>query len=67
VCQSTTRTCFWEKWFLATLLLYEGNVGLPSSADHRSSYKTPWYLCHRIRVGVKEADKPMLEEKNRDG
>ena len=25
------------------------------------SYKTAWYLCHRIRAAMREADKPMLD------
>jgi transposase-like protein len=29
--------------------------------QHKGSYKTAWYLCHRIRAAMKEADKPMLD------
>jgi len=27
------------------------------------SYKTAWYLCHRIRGAMAECDKPMLDAK----
>ncbi len=29
--------------------------------EHKGSYKTAWYLCHRIRAAMKEVDKPMLD------
>jgi transposase-like protein len=29
--------------------------------QHRGSYKTAWYLCHRIRASMKEVDQPMLD------
>jgi transposase-like protein len=29
--------------------------------QHKGSYKTAWYLCHRIRAAMKEADRPMLD------
>ena len=28
---------------------------------NKGSYKTAWYLCHRIRAAMKEADRPMLD------
>jgi transposase-like protein len=29
--------------------------------QHKGSYKTAWYLCHRIRAAMKEVDRPMLD------
>lgn len=53
-----------EKWFLATLLLCEAKKGMSACQIQRTlgvSYKTAWYLCHRIRAAMREADKPMLD------
>jgi transposase-like protein len=57
-----------QKWFLATLLLCEAKKGMSASqikrtlwGQHKGSYKTAWYLCHRIRAAMKEADRPMLD------
>lgn len=52
------------KWFLATLLLCESRKGHSANQMKRElgvSYKTAWYLCHRIRAAMKEADRPMLD------
>jgi transposase-like protein len=52
------------KWFLATLLLCEARKGMSANQVKRTlgvSYKTAWYLCHRIRAAMKEADRPMLD------
>ena len=52
------------KWFLATLLLCESRKGMSANQIKRTlgvSYKTAWYLCHRIRGAMKEADRPMLD------
>jgi transposase-like protein len=52
------------KWFLATLLLCEARKGMSANQIKRTvgvSYKTAWYLCHRIRAAMKEADRPMLD------
>jgi transposase-like protein len=55
-------------WFMATLLLCEAKKGMSASqlkrtiwGQHKGSYKTAWYLCHRIRAAMKEADRPMLD------
>ncbi|HEV2489794.1 MAG TPA: IS1595 family transposase [Candidatus Acidoferrales bacterium] len=44
-----------EKWFLATFLLCESKKGMSACQIQRSlgiSYKTAWYLCHRIRAAM---------------
>jgi transposase-like protein len=53
-----------QKWFLATLLLCEARKGMSANQIKRTlgvSYKTAWYLCHRIRHAMKEVDRPMLD------
>ena len=40
------------KWFLATYMMLEGKKGVSANQISRTirvSYKTAWYLCHRIR------------------
>jgi transposase-like protein len=44
-----------EKWFIAILLLCEAKNGLSARQVQRKigvSYKTAWYLCHRIRAAM---------------
>jgi transposase-like protein len=55
-------------WFMAVLLLCEAKKGMSASqlkrtiwGLHKGSYKTAWYLCHRIRAAMKEAERPMLD------
>jgi transposase-like protein len=55
-------------WFLATLLLCEAKKGMSAMqlkrtlwGQHKGSYKTAWYLCHRIRRAMVEVDRPMLD------
>ncbi|HEV1996152.1 MAG TPA: IS1595 family transposase [Candidatus Acidoferrum sp.] len=46
-----------EKWFLATFLLCESKKGISACQIQRTlgvSYKTAWYLCHRIRAAMLE-------------
>ncbi len=53
-----------QKWFLATLLLCEAKKGMSANQIKRTlgvSYKTAWYLCHRIRAAMKEVNQPMLD------
>ena len=53
-----------SKWFMVTLLLCEARKGISANQIKRTvgmSYKTAWYLCHRIRAAMKEADQPMLD------
>jgi transposase-like protein len=55
-----------QKWFLAVLLLCESRKGMSANQLKRMlgvSYKTAWYLCHRIREAMKGADRPMLDGK----
>jgi len=55
------------KWFAATLLLCEAKKGMSACQIQRTigigSYKTAWYLCHRIRHAMTETNKPMLDGK----
>ena len=55
-------------WFLATLLLCEAKKGMSAMqlkrtlwGQHKGSYKTAWYLCHRIRHAMAKVDRPMLD------
>ncbi len=55
-------------WFTATLLLCEAKKGMSAMqlkrtlwGNNRGSYKTAWYLCHRIRRAMKQVDQPMLD------
>jgi transposase-like protein len=51
-------------WFLATLLLCEAKKGMSACQIQRSlgikTYKTAWYLCHRIRAAMTEVNRPKL-------
>jgi transposase-like protein len=52
-------------WFLATVLICEAKKGMSACQIQRTlgigSYKTAWYLCHRIRAAMAEASKGMLD------
>jgi len=55
-------------WFLATLLLCEAKKGMSAHqlrrtiwGEHKGSYKTAWYLFHRIRAAMATADRPMMD------
>jgi transposase-like protein len=53
-----------EKWFAATYLLCEAKKGMSACQIQRTlgiSYKTAWFLCHRIRAAMAQCDKPMLD------
>lgn len=55
------------KWLAATMLLCEAKKGMSACQIQRTlgigSYKTAWYLCHRIRHAMAQTDKPMLDGK----
>ena len=54
------------KWFVAALLLCEAKKGMSACQIQRTlgiSYKTAWYLCHRIRAAMVESQRPMLDGK----
>lgn len=45
------------KWFLATYMMLEAKKGVSANQLKRTldvSYKTAWYLCHRIRNAMKD-------------
>jgi transposase-like protein len=51
------------KWFLAVYLMAESKKGISASQLGRSikvSYKTAWYLCHRIRKAMTEVNASKL-------
>jgi transposase-like protein len=50
-------------WFMAVLLLVEARKGMSANQVKRTlgvSYKTAWYLCHRIRAAMGEAERNLL-------
>ena len=68
----TARTIFGDThlpldvWFSAVLLLVEARKGFSANQMTRTlgvSYKTAWYLCHRIRHSMKEVSQPKLGKK----
>ncbi len=51
------------KWFLAIALITESKKGMSANQLKRAltiNYRTAWYLCHRIRKAMIEADVPKL-------
>jgi len=68
----TTQTIFHdthlplETWLMAVLLLVEARKGISANQIKRTlsigSYKTAWYLCHRIRAAMNEVqERSMLD------
>ncbi|MBA3616081.1 MAG: IS1595 family transposase [Rubrobacteraceae bacterium] len=52
-----------RKWFLAIYLLAESKKGMSARQLGRTlgtSYKTAWYLAHRIRAAMGDDDQPLL-------
>src|SRR5690349_255120 len=52
-----------RKWFIAIYLICESKKGVSALQLKRTlgvAYKTAWYLCHRIREAVKDADDKLL-------
>ena len=65
----TTGTLFHDshlpltKWFMATYLVTESKKGISAKQLQRMlkvSYKTAWYLAHRIRDAMGDDDQPLL-------
>lgn len=51
------------KWFAAIYLICESKKGVSANQLKRTlgvAYKTAWYLCHRIRAAVRDADTSLL-------
>jgi transposase-like protein len=51
------------KWFVATYLICESKKGISANQLKRTlgvSYKTAWYLCHRIRSTMVDENAPLL-------
>jgi transposase-like protein len=69
-----------QKWFIATYLMIESKKGISANQMSRTldvSYKTAWYLCHRIRNammtelgkqlnGIVEVDETWVGGKKKD-
>jgi transposase-like protein len=52
------------KWFLATYMMIEGKKGISANQLKRTlavSYKTAWFLCHRIRHAMDIANPTLLK------
>jgi transposase-like protein len=52
------------KWFLAVYLIVEAKKGVSANQLKRTlgvSYKTAWYLSHRIRAALNEVDAQLLK------
>ena len=52
------------KWFLAVYLIVEAKKGVSANQLKRTigtTYKTAWYLSHRIRAALKEVDAQLLK------
>lgn len=55
-------------WFLSVLLICEAKKGMSAMqlkrtlwGQNKGSYKTAWYLCHRIRRAMGEVERPMMD------
>ena len=51
------------KWFLAVYVMSESKKGVSANQLKRTlgvSYKTAWYLCHRIRAAMKDEAPQLL-------
>jgi len=52
------------KWFLAVYLMVESKKGVSANQLKRTlgvSYKTAWYLSHRVRAALNEVDAQLLK------
>ena len=53
-----------QKWFLAVYLMTESKKGMSANQIKRTldiSYKTAWFLCHRIRHAMSEVSAEQLD------
>jgi transposase-like protein len=53
-----------EKWFIAVYLIGESRKGISANQLRRiigGSYKTAWYLCHRIRASMRDIEPTLLD------
>lgn len=53
-----------SKWFAATYLMIESRKGISANQMKRTlnvSYKTAWYLCHRIRAAMGSVEREPLD------
>ena len=66
----TTGTIFHDshlplwKWFIATYMITESKKGISACQIQRTisvTYRTAWYLCHRIRAAMKDAGAEFLK------
>lgn len=52
------------EWFKVSFLMYHSKKGMSAHQIHRmigtGSYETAWYMCHRIRVAMKNSAKGKL-------
>jgi transposase-like protein len=52
------------KWFLTVYLMIESKKGISACQIGRTvkvSYKTAWYLCHRVRAAMREVSADLLK------
>src|SRR5919199_622801 len=52
------------KWFLAVYMIVDSKKGVSANQVKRGigvTYKTAWYLCHRIRAALQEVDAQLLK------
>jgi transposase-like protein len=52
------------KWLLAVYMMAESKKGMSANQLGRTlkvSYKTAWYLCHRVRAAMKDAHPELLD------
>lgn len=52
------------KWFTAVYLMVESRKGISANQMKRTlgvSYKTAWYLCHRIRAAMNDGNPSLLK------
>jgi len=53
-----------REWFKVAFLMYHSKKGMSAHQIHRmlgtGSYETAWYMCHRIRVAMKNSAKGQL-------